>query len=78
MGAKRLSMRQLREILRFKYEQELSHRAIAEPAERQRRGWNGRFQRIWTMQPWKRGCFPTRDQARGNECLRIWNGSTRS
>ena len=29
MGAKRLSMRQLREILRFKYEQELSHRAIA-------------------------------------------------
>ena len=29
MGAKRLSMRQLREILRLKYEQELPHRAIA-------------------------------------------------
>ena len=29
MGAKRLSMRQLREILRLKHEQQLTHRAIA-------------------------------------------------
>ena len=29
MGAKRLSMRQLREILRLKHDQQLSHRAIA-------------------------------------------------
>ncbi len=29
MGAKRLSMRQLREILRLKHDQQLTHRAIA-------------------------------------------------
>ena len=29
MGTRRLSMRQLREILRLKHEQKLSHRAIA-------------------------------------------------
>ena len=30
MGTRRLSMRQLREILRFKHEQKLNHRAIAQ------------------------------------------------
>ena len=50
MGTK-LSMRQLREILQLKHEQQLTHRAIA------RACWsgNGRYPGNWTRQRLKRG-----------------------
>ena len=90
MATKRLSMRQIREILRLKYEQQLSHRAVAgacrvslgtvsEYLGRSRRAgldWPCRW--IWTIRRWKRGCFRRQDRRLENVCFRIWSTSTRS
>ena len=84
MGAKRLSMRQLREILRLKHEQQLTHRAIARACGvgvGTLSEYVGRAARAglewplpggnWTRQRLKRGCFPARDRAQGNGWLRM-------
>ena len=90
MGASRLPMRQIREILRLKYEGGLGHRAIArscgvglgtvsEYVGRARRAGLvlAAARRSWTTPRWRRGCSSRlRRGVRGRRP--IWSGSTRS
>ena len=90
MATKRLLMRQIREILRLKYEQQFSHRAIAGACQvslgtvseylgRSRRaGLACHYRWSWTIRRWKRGCSRPQDRLLESVCLRIWSTSTRS
>ena len=90
MGTRRLSMRQLREILRLKHEQKLSHRAIARACRvgvgtvseyvrrAARAGLEWPLPEELTRPRLKRGCFPARDRAPGNGWFQMSSGSTRS
>ena len=83
MATKRLPMRQIREILRLKHDQQLSHRAIASACRvglgtvadylgrAKQAGLEWPLPEDWTRQRLKRGCFPARDRAPGNGWLRM-------